>query len=95
MISYKDFSNEVAMGSDEYIPYRDLTVITLTLRDINGKRMIVDFFSTDQLINWVKNNEITNDNYEILLVRLNSCYIYSSLQASEGLTFEELVGFFG
>lgn len=80
---------------NEYTPFREFMHITLTLRDINGKRTTADFVSENELINWVKDHEITNDNYEILLVKLNGCYIYSSLQASEGLTFEELVGFFG
>ena len=67
-------------------------VIEIFLRDINGKKERL-FFRNDSDFNAFNWEDYDDENYEILLVFLDGCCIYSGL-THEGIYFEELIGFF-
>lgn len=70
-------------------------MIKIYLRDCNGKRDVWTFFSNYDFTEWY--NEHTDDvdeyMYEIQMVIYDGFCVYSGL-IHEGITFEELLGFF-
>jgi type VI protein secretion system component Hcp len=67
--------------------------IFIVIRDINGKRDTFEFDNNYAVLSWA-DNYLTEDD-EILIVAQGNLCLYSGLQSSEGLTCDDLTGFFG
>ena len=69
-------------------------MITITVRDINGKRHIIKCENGSEVIELITDNVI-DDDYEILIVAENGLCLYSALASDHPITLDDLTGFFG
>ena len=68
------------------------TTVRITLRDYNGRRFTLEYASTSDACTGVA--EDISDEDEILEVFINGQYIWTALGSDNGLTIDDLTGFF-
>ena len=66
--------------------------ISITVRDINGKRQVIEFSNHSSVVAWA--NEALSEDDEILLVTQDGVCIYSALGCDHTLSANDLTGFF-
>lgn len=99
MIHFKNSNGHEWYKNGEKVIYEDDTIdsseIKILIRNLNGKRLQLNFDNVTHFQNfdW-DNSEFDDDNYEILIVTIENICVYSQLQ-SDKITFEDLIGFFG
>lgn len=67
--------------------------ITIVFRDINGKRMIVEFDNEAAVLRYVSQGLLDEED-EVLIVAQGGICLYSALGADYPLSLDDLTGFF-
>ena len=67
--------------------------ITIVTRDINGKRLALEFANEAAVLGWIDNGYLDEDD-EILIVAQGGICLYSALGNNIPLYIDDLTGFF-
>lgn len=67
--------------------------ITILYRDINGKKLTVEFVTEYDVLDWINKGFLDEDDEILLVIQCGVC-IYSALGSDRSLNIDELTGFF-